>query len=42
MQASGGPPGAPRANPGLPGPDLHFEPGEPPPRFADVSIKNRQ
>jgi len=35
MQASGGPPGKPRAGPGPPGPDLHFELDGPPPRFAD-------
>ncbi len=36
MQASEGPPSTSRANPGPPGPDLHFEPGGSSPQFADV------
>ena len=38
MQASGGPPSKPRANPGPPRPDLHFEPGRPPPQFVDERL----
>ncbi len=41
MQAFGGPPGKPRANPGPPGPDLHFESDELSSRFADATQRIR-
>ncbi len=40
MQASGGPPGKPRANPRPSGPDLHFEPSGSSPQFVDVRFES--